>query len=30
MERHSFDTVSFVFGVLFAAVGILFTVATCQ
>lgn len=28
MERHSFDTVSFVFGVLFAAVGILFTVAT--
>lgn len=28
MERHSFDTVSFVFGVLFAGVGILFTVAT--
>ena len=28
MERHSFDTVSFVFGVLFAAVGVLFTVAT--
>lgn len=28
MERHGFDTVSFVFGLIFVGVGALFTVAT--
>lgn len=28
MERHSFDTVSFVFGLIFVAAGVVFTVAT--